>query len=132
VSIQTSKPEAAFVLLLMQSTFWFSAGISAFPFALAGEGFMAILGAASMLLASAGCVLAIGLVRRRRWSRRWTIALEVVCLVGTGLHLAVPLGANRGLVSMLVNAALPVALICLLWGRQMRAAFAPSLERGTA
>jgi hypothetical protein len=125
MSSQTSRPEAAFVLLLMQSTFWFAAGVSALPFALAGETFMAVLGAASILLATFGCLLAIGLVRHRPWARRWTIALEAVCLVGSALHLAVPLGANRGLVSLLVNGALPVALIWLLWGRKMRAAFAP-------
>ena len=124
MSNQTSRPEAAFVLLLMQSTFWFTAGLSAFPFALAGEMFMAVLGAASILLASFGCLLAIAVVRHRPWARRWTIALESVCLAGAVFHLAVPIGANRGPVSLMVNIALPIALICLLRGRKMRAAFA--------
>ena len=122
----TSRPEAAFVLLLMQSTFWAAAGISALPFAIAGEPFMALLGAASFLLASLGVFLAIGLVRRQRWSRRWTIAIEAVCLAGSALHLLVPIGANRGPVALMVNIALPVAVICLLIGKRMRATFAPN------
>jgi len=124
MNANTSRPEAAFVLLLMQSTFWIAAGISAFPFAIAGEVFMAILGAASLLLASFGCLLAIGLVRRWRRSRRWAIALEAVCLGGSILLLAVPVGSNHGLVSLLVNVALPLAVIWLLRGRKMRELFA--------
>jgi hypothetical protein len=124
MSTQTSRPESAFVLLLMQSTFWAAAGISAFPFALAGEVFMVVLGAASLLLASFGSLLAIGLVRRWRRARRWAIALESVCLVGSVLQLAAPIGANHGPVSLLVNIALPLAVIGLLRGKKMRAAFA--------
>ena len=121
---QSSRPEGAFVLLIMQATFWVGAGISAFPFALAGEPFMVLLGAASLLLASFACLLAIGLVRRWRRARRWTIALESVCVASSLLLLAVPLGANHGPVSLLVNVALPVVVIALLRGKEMRAAFA--------
>jgi hypothetical protein len=121
--MNTSRPEAAFVLLLMQATFWVAAGLSAIPFALAGEVFMVVLGLASILLASLTCLLAIGLVRRWRRSRRWVIALEAVCLVGSVLLLAVPIGANRGPVSLLVNIALPLVVIVLLRGKRMRAAF---------
>jgi hypothetical protein len=120
---QTSRPESAFVLLIMQATFWVAAGISAFPFVLAGEVFMVALGVASFLLASFACLLAIGLIRRWRRARRWAIALESVCLVGSLLLLAVPLGANRGPVSLLVNVALPLAVIALLRGKKMRDAF---------
>jgi hypothetical protein len=123
MSDQSSRPEGAFVLMLMQSTFWVIAGISAFPFVLAGEVFEAALGAASFALAAFGCLLAVGLVRRRRRARRWAIALETVCLAFSALLLAVPLGANRGPVSLMVNIALPVAVIALLRGRKMRAAF---------
>ena len=126
MSHHTSRPEAAFVLLLMQSTFWVAAGISALPFAIAGEPFMALLGAASFLLASVVVFMAIAMVRRRRWSRRWTIALEGVCLAGSALHVALPIGANRGPVALMVNVALPVAVIFLLAGKRMRAAFAPN------
>jgi hypothetical protein len=121
---QTSRPEGAFVLLLMQSTFWVIAGLSAFPFVLAGEVFMAVLGAATLLLAAFGCVLAIGLVRRSHWSRRWAMALEATCLGGSALLLVVPLGANHGPVSLMVNLALPLAVIGLLRGKTMRAEFA--------
>ena len=68
---QTSRPEAAFVLLLMQATFWAIAGISAFPFALAGQSFLVGLGLASVLLAAVADVLAVGLLQRRTRSRRW-------------------------------------------------------------
>ena len=121
--MNTSRPEAAFVLLLMQATFWVAAGLSAIPFALAGEVFMVVLGLASILLASLTCLLAIGLVRRWRRSRRWVIALEAVCLGGSVLLLAVPIGANRGPVSLLVNLALPLVVIVLLRGKRTRAAF---------
>ncbi len=121
----TSRPEGAFVLMLMQSTFWVTAGISAFPFVLAGEVYMAALGAASLVLACVASVLAIGLVRRWRRSRRWAIALEAACLVSSGLLLAVPIGSNHGPVSLMVNIALPLAVIWLLRGKRMRAAFAP-------
>ena len=109
-----SRPEAAFVLLLMQSLFWLVAGISAMPFAIAGEPSMAVLGLATLLLALGSCLTGLGLVRRRRWARGVAIALEVICLFGTGLLLVVPIGWNRGLVSILVNAALPLAVIVLL------------------
>lgn len=124
MSRQTSRPEAAFVLLLMQSTFWITAGISALVFVLAGEVYMAALGAASLVLAGFTCLLAIGLVRRRHWSRRWAIALEAGCLGGSLLLLAVPIGANHGPVSLMVNIALPSAVIGLLLGGRMRTVFA--------
>jgi hypothetical protein len=119
----SSRPEAAFVLLLLQSTFWLTAGMSAFPFVLAGEIWMAALGFASFVLAGVGYLLAIGLVRRSRRSRRITLALEVVCLVGSVLLFSVPIGTNRGIVSLMVNIALPVGVIVLLRGKKMRAAF---------
>ena len=120
----TSRPEGAFVLMLMQSTFWVVAGLSSLPFALAGEPFMVLLAALSLLLATLACILAIGLVRRHHWSRRWSIALETVCLLGSVLLLAVPIGANHGPVSLLVNIALPASVVVLLFGKRMRAAFA--------
>ena len=124
MTTQTSRPEAAFVLLLMQSTFWIIAGISAFPFALAGEYLMAALGVASFVLAAFGCVLAAALVRRAHWSRRWALVLEAVCLIGSALLLVVPIGANHGPVSWMVNILLPLTVIALLRGKRMRAVFA--------
>ena len=110
----SSRPEAAFVLLLMQALLWTIAGISAIPFAIAGEVFMIGLGLASLLLALGTCLLAIGILWRRNRARRWAMRLEIVCLVGSLLLLALPIGANHGPVAWMTNVALPVALIVLL------------------
>jgi hypothetical protein len=99
----SSRPEAAFVLLLMQSLF-----------ALAGEVFMAGLSMATLLLALGTCLVGLGVLWRRRWARGWAIAIEAVCLFGTAILLLLPLGFNRGLVSLLVNVVLPVAVILLV------------------
>jgi len=119
---ETSRPEAAFVLLVLQATFWATAGLSALPFVLGGEVFMLVLGAVSIALAGTTTWLAIGLVRHRKWARRLTLILEWITLVASVLLLASPLGANRGPVALLVNLALPLAVILLLRGRRMRAA----------
>jgi hypothetical protein len=124
MSKETSRPEAAFVLLLMQATFWAIAGLSALPFVLGGEVFMIGLGTASILLAAFACILAIGLVNRRRRARRWVIGLEITCLVGSLLLLVLPIGANHGPVSLMTNVGLPLAVIALLRGKMMRARFA--------
>jgi hypothetical protein len=117
----SSRPEAAFVLLLMQSIFWVIAGISAAPFVLGGEVFMAGLALATLLLALGTCLCAIGILWRRRWARIAVIALEVMCLFGSAVLLLVPIGFNRGLVSVLVNVAVPIAVLVLL--RKDREAF---------
>jgi hypothetical protein len=106
----------------MQSLLWAVAGLSAIPFALAGEIFMLGLGIASLLLALATCLLAIGVLWRRRRARRWVFALEIVCLVGSMLLLLLPIGANHGPVALMTNVALPIAVIVLLRGQ--RQAFA--------
>jgi hypothetical protein len=117
----SSRPEAAFVLLVVQSLLWAVAGLSAIPFALAGEVFMLGLCIASLLLALATCLLAIGVIWRRRWARRWVFVLEVMCLVGSLLLLLLPIGANHGPVALMSNVAIPVAVILLL--RKQHAAF---------
>jgi hypothetical protein len=114
----SSRPEAAFVLLVVQSLLWTVAGISAIPFALAGEVFMLGLGIASLLLALATCLLAIGVLWRRQRARRWVFGLEIVCLVGSLLLLVLPIGANHGPVALMTNVALPIAVIVLLRGRR--------------
>jgi apolipoprotein N-acyltransferase len=118
----SSRPEAAFVLLVVQSLLWAVAGLSAIPFALAGEVYMLGLSIASLLLALATCLLAIGVLWRRRRARRWVLALEIVCLVGSLLLLLLPIGANHGPVALMTNVALPIAVIALLRGQ--RPAFA--------
>lgn len=110
----SSRHEAAFVLLLMQALFWMAAGISAIPFAIGGEVFMLALGMASLLLTLGTCLLGIGVVWRRRWARRLVMVLEALCLVGSVLLLVLPIGANHGLVSWMVNVGLPAAVIVLL------------------
>jgi hypothetical protein len=98
----------------MQSLFWLIAGISAAPFALAGEVFMAGLSVATLLLALGTCLIGLGVLWRRRWARGWAIAIEAVCLFGTAILLLLPLGFHRGPVSLLVNVLLPVAVILLV------------------
>jgi hydrogenase-4 membrane subunit HyfE len=117
----SSRPEAAFVLLTVQSLLWAMAGISAIPFALAGEIYMLGLGVASLLLALAACLLGIGVIWRRRKARRWVVGLEIVCLVGSLLVLLLPIGANHGPVSLMTNVAIPIAVMVLL--RKPREAF---------
>jgi hypothetical protein len=114
----SSRPEAAFVLLLMQAVLWTMAGLSAIPFALAGEVYMLGLGIASLLLALGTCLLAIGVLWRRRSARRWVLVLEVVCLIGSLLVLLLPIGANHGPVALMTNVALPIAVIVLLRKQQ--------------
>ena len=110
----TSRPEAAFVLLLMQATFWLLAGISGLPFVLGGEVFMLVLALISIALAAVTVVSAIFVVRRTRWARRTILILESLCVLGSLLLFLLPLGANRGPVSLLVNLVLPLAVIALL------------------
>ena len=74
----SGRPEAAFVLLLLQSLFWLIAGLSAAPFVLGGEIHMAGLVVATLLLALATCMLAIGVLWRRGRATGMAIALEVV------------------------------------------------------
>lgn len=122
---ETSRPEAVFVLLLLQAIFWTVAGLSALPFALAGEIHMIGLGLVSLLLALFVCLVGIGVVWRRRWARRTALVLEILCLIGSALLLVLPIGANRGPVGLLVNVALPAAVIWLLWGKRTRSLFSP-------
>jgi hypothetical protein len=120
---ETTRPEIAFVLLLLQATFWFIAGFSALPFVLAQEVFMLVLGAMSFALAGFAFWLGVGLVRRRRWARRGTLILEWITLAGSLLLIALPIGANRGPVALMTNVALPLAVILLLRGKAMRTVF---------
>jgi len=110
----TSRPEAAFVLMLVQATFWVAAALSALPFVLGGEVFMPALSAVTFGLAALAIGLAIGLVQRRRGARRWALVLELLCLAGGLAQQVLPIGANHGPVALLVNLALPAAVVVLL------------------
>jgi hypothetical protein len=115
IKVETAgRVEAVFVLLLMQSLFWLIAGISAVPFALAGEVFMTPLALATMLLALFTFLVGIGILWRRRWARGVAIAIEAACLFGSAVLLLIPLGFNRGPVSLMVNVLLPLAVILLV------------------
>ena len=105
----------------MQSMLWTVAGLSAMPFALAGEVFMLGLGLASLLIALTTCLLAIGVLWRRRRARRWVFALEVTYVIGSLILLLLPIGANHGPVALMTNVVLPIAVILLL--RKQREAF---------
>jgi len=123
VTNETSRPEGAFVLLLLQSIFWMVAGLSAVPFGLAGELHMAALGLITLTFVLVTCLIGIGVLWRRPWARRAALTLELVCIIGSALQLLLPIGANRGPVALLVGVALPVAVVCLLWGKKTRSAF---------
>jgi hypothetical protein len=98
----------------MQAMFWLIAAISAMPFVLAGEIYMGVLSVVTALFALGTLLCAIGVLWRRRRARAMTIGIEVICLFGSAVLLILPLGFNRGLVSMLVNVGLPLAVIVLL------------------
>lgn len=102
------------MLLLMQAMFWLIAGISAAPFGLAGESHMAALALLTMLFALAAVLCALGVLWRKPRARALVIALEVLCLAGSALLWILPIGFNTGLVSTLVNVALPLTVIVLL------------------
>jgi hypothetical protein len=119
----SARAESAFVLMLLQATFWAMAGLSALPLVLGGEIVMVGLAALSISFAGGVVILATGVVQRRRLARRWSLVLEWVCLAGAVLQLALPLGTNRGPVALLVNVALPAAVVLLLRGKRMRAQF---------
>ncbi|GAC1668117.1 MAG: hypothetical protein PVS3B2_07440 [Candidatus Dormibacteraceae bacterium] len=109
------------MLLMMQSMFWVIAGLSALPFVFAGEVFMLGLGVATLLLALGMVLLAIGVLWRRRWARRWVIVVEIICLAAALLQWMLPIGANHGPVALMTNVALPIAVFVLL--RKPRDAF---------
>jgi hypothetical protein len=102
------------VLLLIQSVAWVIAGLSAIPFAFAGELAMLALGLATVLLALGAAFIAIGVVWRRRWALRAALALEVLCLLGSAILLLLPVGTDDGPVALLTNVAMPLAVIVLL------------------
>jgi hypothetical protein len=118
----SSRPEIAFVLLLVQVSFWLLAAVSALIFVIPMPA-TGLYVALTMLATAAGLLLSAGLLERRRWARRWTVRLEAVCLAGSLLLLVVPLGTSRAPVALLCNVGLPLALLWLLAGRRARMAF---------
>ena len=117
--------------MLLQSVCWLIAGIAAAPFAIAGEVFMAVLAPVTMLFALVTAIVAIGIVWRRRWAWRVAMTIQVVSVLAAAALIALPIGSNQGPVSLLVNVALPFAVVLLLSGRRMATRYgiaAPTLR----
>ncbi len=126
----SGRPEAAFVLLLIQSASWLLAGISAIPFAVAGERGMALLALLSILLASGTGWLGVALLYRARRARRLVLALQWTCLVGGLILWILPIGGSHGLVAFLTDLGLPALLLWLLHGRRARAECRAAVDPG--
>lgn len=126
----SSRPEIAFVLLLIQASSWFLAGLSGALFGLAGQPGMLLAANMTMLLTAVSLLLAVGLLERKRWARRGAVWLELAAVTGFLLLLLLPIGSSSGLVPLLTNLVLPLVLVRLLAGRRARAAFRAS--RGSA
>src|SRR6266851_7329440 len=105
--------EIASVLLGIQGSLFLVAGLGTLPFGVV-EPWMRLLSLATLVLA--GCTFwpARGVRRHRRWARRWTLGLEVLCVVGTLLLSWLPIGALNGPVPALSNLVLPAAIAGLL------------------
>ena len=115
-------PEIASVLLGIQGSLFLVAGLGALPFGIV-EPWMRMEGVATLVLAGWTFWLARGVRRHRRWARRWTLALEILCVVGSLLLALLPLDALRGPVPQLTNLVLPAAIASLLLMRSGREAF---------
>jgi hypothetical protein len=117
VNVQTpptqEAQEIASVLLGIQGSLFLVAGLAALPFGIVEPG-MRLLGLATLVLAGCTFWLARGVRRHRRWARRWTLGLEVLCVVGTLLLSLLPVGALNGPVPTLTNLLLPATIAGLL------------------
>jgi hypothetical protein len=120
-----SAPEIASVLVVTQASFSLVAGLSAIPFGIVEPGFR-VLSLVTILIAIGMFWLARNLRRQRRWARRWIIAVEGLSLAASLLLMLLPIGAMRGPVPVLVNLALPAAVLAALLCRAGRRAFAPT------
>jgi hypothetical protein len=118
-----NAPEIASVIVVTQASFSLVAGLSAIPFGIVEPGFR-VLSLITILIAIGMFWLARNL--RRRWARRWVIALEALSLTASLLLMLLPIGAMRGPVPVLVNLVMPAAVLALLISRSGRRAFARS------
>ena len=114
-------PEIASVLLGIQGSLFLVAGLGALPFGIV-EPWIRLEGLATLLLAGCTFWLARGVRRHRRWARRWTLVLEVACVVGSLLLSLLPLDALNGPVPALTNLVLPAAIAGLVLMRSGREA----------
>jgi len=112
-STNRSAAEIASVLVVVQASLSLVAGLSAIPFAIVEPGFR-VLGLVTILMAAAMFWLARNLRRGQRWAWRWLVTLEILSLTMTALLSLLPIGTIRGPVPVLVNLAIPTAVVVLL------------------
>jgi len=105
--------EIASVLVVVQASLSFVAGLSALPFGIVEPGFR-LLGVLTLLIAAAMFWLARGLRRGRRWAWGWLVTLEGLSLAITTLLSLLPIGTMRGPVPLLVNLVIPLSVLVLL------------------
>ncbi len=115
-------PEIASVLLGVQGSLFLVAGLGALPFGIV-EPWMRLEGLATLLLAGCTFWLARGVRRHRRWARRWTLILEILCVAGSLVLALLPVDALGGPVPQLTNLVLPAAIFGLLISRSTRELF---------
>ncbi len=105
-----------FVLLLLQAAI--GALETLVELALAGAAPIgAAVGLFSAILTVSLIVVAAGVVRGWRWARIAATVFEGLVLTGAGLRLLLRHGTSNGLVWLLTDVALPIAVIDLLWIR---------------
>lgn len=108
-----SRVEIAGVLVVLQASLSFVAGLGAIPFGIVEPGFR-VLSVGTILLAVVMFWLARNLRRGRRWAWRWLVAVEALSLTITLLLTLLPIGTIRGPVPVLVNLLMPWAVLVLL------------------
>ncbi|SRR5579871_1981598 len=105
-----------FVLLLLQAAVGVLETLVTLAFA-GGSPIGAGLGLLSAALTAGLAIVAAGVVRGWRWARIAATAFEALVLAGAALRLLVRHGSLPGLVWLLSDVAVPIAVIDLLWIR---------------
>ncbi|HLZ72121.1 MAG TPA: hypothetical protein VKV26_19620 [Dehalococcoidia bacterium] len=123
-----SRATLSFVLLLMQAAIGLLETLVTLAFAGATP-IGAAVGLASAAIVTLLVVIAAGVVRGWRWARIAATVFEGLLLLGAALRLLLRHGTSNGLVWLLADVALPIALIDLLW---IRYAPEPKLQVGSA
>jgi hypothetical protein len=109
------RTELAAMLMFLQAAIGlvtvFGAMIVSFAFASPGMGIMTIV-----MLTGSGLwvLLGAGLVRRRPWARRGTLAAQWLGVAGGVIGLLLQVGTGLSLVAMCTNLGLPLLVIHLL------------------
>ena len=106
--------DIAFVLLLLQGGFGSVSTLGMLFFVVAAPA-LAMLGLFAAAMAVLPVVLAIGVVRLQRWARVGASLFEGLLLLGAALRLLLYHGFPPGIVWLLAEVALPVAVGALVW-----------------